>query len=331
MKLLRYHEVRQRGTLDFPLEYHYLDKHHPRYQMPYHWHDEYEILQVQTGCFEMTLDDEIITLYPGDAAFIAAGILHGGIPQECTYECVVFDMRLLLKCNDHCKQQVGEILHRRLAVQNCFRKENRVIRHTIPPMFEALRTQCAGWELITLGCLFQFLGECFKHGAYQLQESRNMRDGKRTLQLKTVFEMIENDYSQSLTLEALSDAVHMTPKYFCRFFKAATHRTPIDYLNYYRIEAACYELAATDKNITEVALDNGFSSSSYFIRLFRKYKGVTPGQYLSNIRQTNGMPRRHIDQGMEKSSLYHDPDWTFPEQMTEVNSNAERNPCFAPA
>lgn len=287
MKLLRYHEARQRGTVDFPLEYHYLDSHHPRYQMPYHWHEEYEILYVTTGTFELTLDDENITLQPGEAAFIAAGSLHGGIPQNCTYECIVFDMRLLLKCNDHCKQQIGEILHRKLAIKSCFLSVDPVIRYTIPPMFEALRTRCTGWELITLGCLFQFLGECFKHKTYRAVIPQNERDGKRILQLKTVFEMIERDYAQPLTLPILSEAVHMTPKYFCRFFKAATHRTPIDYLNYYRVEAACYELAATDKNITEVALDVGFSNSSYFIRQFRKYKGITPGQYLSIIKNGN--------------------------------------------
>ena len=103
--------------------------------------------------------------------------------------------------------------------------------------------------------------------------------------MSKVFEIIENDYAQPITLEQLSSAVHMTSKYFCRFFKQATHRTPIDYLNYFRVESACYEFASTDKNITEVALDCGFSNSSYFIRLFRKYKGVTPGQYIATIRQ----------------------------------------------
>ena len=286
MKLLRYHEDRQRGTFDFPLEYHYLNVYHPRYQMPYHWHEEYEILYIQTGTFVLNLDEQNMTLKPGDVAFIAAGSLHGGVPHECTYECLVFDIRLLLKCNDQCKQQIGDVLHKKIAVRSCFRREDSVIRHTIPPMCDALRSQCAGWEMITLGCLFQFLGECYRAHAYQQLDLQNVRDNKRVLQLKTVFEMIENDYAQKLTLQMLSAAVHMTPKYFCRFFKAATHRTPVDYLNYYRIEAACNEIAATDKNITEIALDVGFSNLSYFIRMFRKYKGLTPGQYLSAIRKT---------------------------------------------
>ena len=155
----------------------------------------------------------------------------------------------------------------------------------IPVMFDALRTQCSGWELITLGSLYQFLGECFKIGTYQPIKAQSFRENKRILQLKTVFELIENEYASPLTLEQLAASVHMSPKYFCRFFKAATHRTPIDYLNYYRIEAACSEMASTVKNITEVAFDAGFSNCSYFIRTFRKYKGITPGQYMAAVRK----------------------------------------------
>lgn len=286
MKRLDYHESKQRGSLDFPLEYHYLDENHPRYQMPYHWHEEYELLHVLSGEFDLTLDDTAIVLHPGDVAFISAEQLHGGIPRDCIYECIVFDMRLLLKCNDHCKQQISSIRHGHILLQSVYPADDRIIRHTIPPMFRALHEQCMGYELITLGCLFQFLGEVYKYGAYQPIES-TQSEGRRVLQLKQVFELIEADYASPLTLSAMASAVHMSPKYFCRFFKATTHRTPVDYLNYYRIEAACNEIAASSKNLTEIALDVGFSSLNYFIRQFRKYKGITPGQYQEMLNPTN--------------------------------------------
>lgn len=283
MKRLDYHESRQRGSMDFPLEYHYLDDSHPRHQMPHHWHEEHELLQVRTGEFDLVLDGEAITLRAGDVAFIPAEALHGGEPRSCVYECIVFDMRLLLKCNDRCKQQISDVRHHRIALRNHFPCNHPVIRHTIPPMFDALRSQCSGWELITLGCLFQFLGEVYKFSAYGPADASHA-DGHRVLALKKVFELIEADYPSHLTLDALAAAAHMSPKYFCRFFKEAVHRTPIDYLNYYRIEVACNEIAATEKSLTEVALDCGFGTLSYFIRQFRKYKSVTPGQYQATMR-----------------------------------------------
>ena len=200
------------------------------------------------------------------------------------YECIVFDMRLLLKSNDHCKQYISELLEGRVKITPHLTEGNRVTQHTILPMFDALRVQCDGYALITLGCLFQFVGEVYRFGVYQHREPPSGVDNRKMLKLKKVFELIENRYTDPPTLTQLSTAVGMTPKYFCRFFKDATHRTPVDYIAYFRVEMASYAFAATDKNVTEIALDMGFDDVNYFIRCFKKYKGVTPGHYRESLR-----------------------------------------------
>ena len=88
-----------------------------------------------------------------------------------------------------------------------------------------------------------------------------------------------------LTLSLNEDVVTagLTPNYFCRFFRKITHRSPIDYLNYYRIEAACIRLAQGDESITEIALATGFNDISYFIKTFRRYKGISPLKYQKGL------------------------------------------------
>ena len=44
-----YQEQKVRGTFDFPVEFHHVDEAHPRYQMPFHWHIDYELLRVVSG------------------------------------------------------------------------------------------------------------------------------------------------------------------------------------------------------------------------------------------------------------------------------------------
>ena len=44
MKFLALHENAARGTSDFPIELYYVDRSHPRYEMPFHWHLEYEMM-----------------------------------------------------------------------------------------------------------------------------------------------------------------------------------------------------------------------------------------------------------------------------------------------
>jgi AraC-like DNA-binding protein len=56
-------------------------------------------------------------------------------------------------------------------------------------------------------------------------------------------------------------------------------KTPIQYLNYYRVECACELLSASEKTISEVASACGFNNISYFVRVFGAHKGTTPSTY----------------------------------------------------
>lgn len=78
-----------------------------------------------------------------------------------------------------------------------------------------------------------------------------------------------------------------------------THQTPVDYLNRQRIEEACLQLAATDDSITEIAYRNGFNDLSYFIRTFKKYKGMTPG----NISEDKSVHRKKTRTALFKTVL----------------------------
>ena len=74
-------------------------------------------------------------------------------------------------------------------------------------------------------------------------------------------------------------SIVFSPKYFCRCFRAILHRSPIDYLNHYRIECASHFLTASDMTVAEIAQRCGYNDSSFFIKQFRKYKNTTPKQY----------------------------------------------------
>jgi AraC-like DNA-binding protein len=55
--------------------------------------------------------------------------------------------------------------------------------------------------------------------------------------------------------------------------------TPFEYLNNYRVEMASRALITTDKPITEIAFSCGFNDLSYFIKTFKKCKGITPKSF----------------------------------------------------
>ena len=90
---------------------------------------------------------------------------------------------------------------------------------------------------------------------------------------------IAENYAHNISLDTLAHIAGMNPRYFCRYFRSMTERTPIDYLNYYRVECASYFLTTSDMTVAEIAQHCGYNDSSFFIKQFRRYKGTTPRQY----------------------------------------------------
>lgn len=272
-------EDRLRGTYEFPFEFHHIDKNHPRYVMSYHWHVEYEIIRILSGTLTVTLDEKSFSAVPGDVIFVHSGILHSGIPDDCIYQCIVFDGNAFLKHNSVCTGYMQKIVHQEIMIYHHFSERHDEIRQTVDEIFEAIWKKQPGYELTVFGQFYHFFGLVFGNHYYLDGITKARRDYKRILQLKQVLEFMEHNYTSQLTLQQLSASVSMSPKYFCRFFSEMTHQTPMDYLNRQRIEQACFQLSTTDDSITEIAYRNGFNDLSYFIRTFKKYKGITPGKY----------------------------------------------------
>lgn len=90
---------------------------------------------------------------------------------------------------------------------------------------------------------------------------------------------IKKHYRENITLSDLLNSTNYSRTHFIRLFKLNTGMNYTDYLNRYRIERACRDLIFSDKNITEVATENGFNNIQYFSRIFKRYMNCSPKQY----------------------------------------------------
>ncbi len=280
MHYFSYNERKPRGTIDFPIELYHVDYLHPQYQMSYHWHVETELIYILEGEFTLSLNERESLLKKGDCVLINPGTLHGGIPNHCTYMCIVFDMNMLLKQGEPVYSFIKKIIDGVIIFKSDIIPNYHSLSYIISLLFTIMAEKKEGYQVITLGTLYQLFGFLYQEGLYHSSNDINQKDYKRIKLIKHVLHEIESSYSTPLTLTMLSKIAGMSPKYFCKFFYDMTHKTPIDYLNHYRIERACYELITTDYSITEVAYNCGFNDISYFIKTFKKYKGVTPKRYI---------------------------------------------------
>ncbi len=287
MKYLDFKEHRQHGTIDFPVAYYYVAPSLPRYQMPYHWHTEYEIIRILDGILLLTRNGTELKLEKGDIVILHDGELHGATPYDCTYECIVFDMKFLLKENTIFRKQLQEIITQKAVLQSVLPADQEDIQKICATLFHALKTRESGYELITYGTFYHLLGLLIHSRLFSVPKEDTSKNRQRIDQFKNVISLIEEKYSDALTLADLSKAAGMTPKYFCRFFRGMTQKSPIEYLIYYRIECAALELTVSGSSITETAFNCGFNDISYFIKAFKKYRGITPKQFVKSLKSPN--------------------------------------------
>ncbi|OVE75957.1 hypothetical protein BVX97_02855 [bacterium E08(2017)] len=96
---------------------------------------------------------------------------------------------------------------------------------------------------------------------------------------------MQRNYAQKITLEQLASVAHLTPNYLSRYFKKTYGMTPINYLLKLRIDAACAILETTEDSLKYVSSRVGFTDHYYFSRVFRKLKGMPPGEYRKKLHQ----------------------------------------------
>ncbi|WPP29896.1 AraC family transcriptional regulator [Streptomyces sp. CL7] len=92
-------------------------------------------------------------------------------------------------------------------------------------------------------------------------------------------DVMDRDYAQPLDVPALARVAHVSQAHFTRTFRATFGETPHRYLQRRRVERAMFLLRATDRSVTDISFEVGFSSPGTFSRTFRDIVGRSPRTY----------------------------------------------------
>jgi transcriptional regulator GlxA family with amidase domain len=111
---------------------------------------------------------------------------------------------------------------------------------------------------------------------FSLFATQRSHHDKMVLQIQ---EQIEKNYATLGGVESLATKAEISTRHFIRRFKSATGITPLTYLQRVRIEAAREAFELTDKRVTEVLYDVGYSDEKSFRQLFKRYTGLAPMEY----------------------------------------------------
>lgn len=90
---------------------------------------------------------------------------------------------------------------------------------------------------------------------------------------------MDRAYAEPLDVRTVAAVAHVSEAHFIRSFRAVFGETPHRYLQRRRVERSMFLLRETDRSVTDVCFDVGFSSLGTFSRTFREIVGETPSAY----------------------------------------------------
>lgn len=255
--------------------------------IPAHWHYYVELLYVLEGTARFTIDNEVNICAAGSAVLFPPKCIHAisaaDKSKRVRYYVVKFDSGTLPAGNMD-KMNLQSALHGISASMYpcCFTPE-QTRSMNLMPMFEEIVREYQekeyGYSLILTADLRNMIGKFVrywqKNGYFRYAPDVHPA---YELSFDLISEYIDKHYFEELTAEKLASMCSMSHSTFSMNFRRRYGMTCREYINATRINVAENMLLFSNHDVAFIAQEVGYSDCSYFIRCYKKIKGITPKQ-----------------------------------------------------
>lgn len=255
-------------------------------QMYLHSHDFLEINYVKEGAGYYLIEEREYEIRQGDIFIINNQERHMAVHDgSLMLEVIVFDPAFLWERMQG-YQFLEPFFNRSTVFTNCIRKEEEGYEKLLEAILNIrgeYEGRKQGWELFVKSWTQLFMAQLYRVYLKSQDESvRKEARHKTFTRLQPVLDYIHEHYLEQLELEELAKVAMMNKSYLCSCFKNTLHMRIFEYIDQLRINRACLLLSTTSESITDIAMMTGFNSVSYFNRIFKKVRGISPGNYRKN-------------------------------------------------
>ena len=243
-----------------------------------HFHEALELLYITRGAIKCDLASAELILRPGDILFLNSNVPHKTESIENGTDCALFQFQNLSLSDSHLKH-LAEFLNLTGESVFVFRSgdpDYDEIQQHLTAIARASASKGAAYEFYIASGIYAVLAVL--HRKKLLSSAQELVNPELLKKILPVFPYIDENYSEHLSLEDLARCVNFHKAYFCRLFKQATGITVVDYLNFVRIREA-EALLRSNMSAIEASYLVGFSSPSYFTKIFKKYRLCSPSTY----------------------------------------------------
>lgn len=253
---------------------------HKELEIKDHFHNSYEIIYVLEGKTQYLINNKSYIVRSNSLIFINNMETHNIKVLEYPYK-----RYFILIKPEYFRSVINEPI-----LSSIFKNRSDSFNHVIElspgtveniygmikNLYDELNEKGVFWEAAVKSSLYHLFIALYRN--YNTYFPLNSLNGS----MHTIVEIqkyVEEHYLEQISLEEISRLFFIDMYYLSRLFKTVTGFTFKEYLILQRISKAKDLLFHTNDNITQVCMNSGFCNVNHFIRIFKKYEGITPYQY----------------------------------------------------
>jgi AraC-like DNA-binding protein len=267
---------------------------------PLHHHNVNELLFIIDGKGELTLEDHRLPVRKSDLILVKSNEDHVIIdePSDLLHlYCVYFSDEVLRD------QQGGDVLSQFIQELDVNRRRISTLYNPyffhLPQFFREIMFEQNNpteespllMRLIFVETLIRIKRFLQSNLNPSVLEANSLSPTERSV--FSVIQYMEKNYYRNLVLEELAAMVPLGTRQFTRIFKKLTNMNFKEYIQELRINEAKRLLSTRQKGIKSVCFEVGFEDLSHFYRVFRKFTGTTPKNYVLNSRALSSAANRN--------------------------------------
>ena len=281
---------------DFPFDL-YRTSAAPEFPPILHCHDCLEINYVERGTGRYLIENREFPMRPGDIFIINNLEYHMAATNgDLSLVVMVFEPSILYSVQNECRYM--EPFYQYFGhVSSCISADNpahQELVRTIQTIDREWAARKKGYQMVIHSSLMYLAAMLYRYhnaanssiegipSAEGIPSMDGIQFHKPYQRIRPAIEYINSHFKEEITLEQVAKAACLSKSYITSAFKKVMNRTIFEYVDYVRISYACILLTSGGMSVTEAAMECGYSSSSYFTRVFKKVMGVAPKEYSEN-------------------------------------------------
>lgn len=243
------------------------------------WHREIEMIYLKTGSCKTFIDGTIYTLEPGDIAVASSNMMHHRLwfYGDCIFSVIQMNPDYFAPQNDHMPQSpMNDVC----CLKKCFdilirdTQMVQLVQDVLQAWKERSQAPSQSMRLIAKSCMLY--AHMIDFHCHEIQNTQAVSHSESRYVQDTIL-YINSHFTESISLSDISEHLDISSSYLSHIFSLNTGITVSNYINQIRVHNA-EALIRKGVSVTEAAFTSGFNSTSYFAKIFKKIKKISPSK-----------------------------------------------------